>query len=64
MQISLSTVFEGVPAKDVEAYKLNYGVVYEMNGQILNSTTSILIIFITIFILAIPSIIIFKKRKR
>lgn len=64
MQNSLSTVFEGVPAIDVEAYKLNYGVVYEINGQLLSSTTSILIILVTIVILAILSIIIFKKRNR
>lgn len=64
MQNSLTTVFDGIPAADVEAYKLNYGVVYEMNGQILSSMTSIIIILVTIVVLAILSMIIFKKRNR
>lgn len=61
MQNSISTVFDGVPAADVVDYKINYGVIYEMNGHLLSSTTSIIIILVTIVVLATLSILIFKK---
>ena len=64
MHNSLATVFDGVPAADVEAYKLNYGVVYNLNGHLLSYPTSIIIILGTIVVLSVLSIIIFKKRNK
>ena len=64
MQNSISTIFDGVPAADVEAYKINYGVVYDINGHLLNSTTSITIIVVSIAVLTILSIMIFKKKNK
>ncbi|MFJ7951394.1 ABC transporter permease [Lysinibacillus sp. NPDC096418] len=64
MQNSISTVFDGVPATDVEAYKVNYGVVYDINGHLLSSTTSIIIILVSIVVLATLSIMIFKKKNK
>lgn len=64
MSNSLMTVFDGVPATDVEAYKINYGVVYDINGHLLSSTTSIIIILVTIVALSISSIMIFKKKNK
>lgn len=64
MQNSISTVFDGVPATDVEAYKVNYGVVYDINGHILSSTTSIIIILVSIVVLATLSIMIFNKKNK
>ena len=64
MQNSISTIFDGVPAADVEAYKINYGVVYDINGHLLNSTTSITIILVSIAVLTILSIMIFKKKNK
>lgn len=64
MQNSITTVFDGVPASEVEAYKINYGVVYDFNGNSLSPTTSIMIILVTIVVLAVLSIFIFKKRNK
>ncbi|PAQ13547.1 transporter [Bacillaceae bacterium SAOS 7] len=62
MEQSMTKVFDGAPATQVEAYKINYGMIYEWNGQQLNATTSIAIIVITMVVLSILSIIIFKKK--
>lgn len=62
MQNSIQTVFAGAENAQVEQYKFNYGIVYEMNGKILTSTMSFIIIVITTIVLATLSIIIFKKR--
>ncbi|QPQ36520.1 MULTISPECIES: ABC transporter permease [unclassified Lysinibacillus] len=62
MDSSITKVFDGVPAAQVESYKLNYGIVYELNGHSLNLSTSYIVILITIFVLAILSIMIFKKK--
>lgn len=64
MQNSITTVFDGVPSAEVEAYKINYGINYDINGHLLSSTASIVFIFVTIVVLAILSIIIFKKRNK
>ncbi|MGE7022596.1 ABC transporter permease [Solibacillus cecembensis] len=63
MQNSIQTVFAGAPNKLVEEYKINFGVVYEMNGNLLASSTSLLIIVGTTIVLAALSILLFKKRK-
>ena len=64
MSNSLTTVFDGVPVADVEAYKVNYGVVYDINGHLLSSTTSIIIILGTIVVLSVLSVLIFKKKNK
>ncbi|MEK4427409.1 ABC transporter permease [Solibacillus sp. FSL K6-1523] len=64
MQNSIQTVFAGAPNEQVEAYKINFGVVYEMNGNLLASSTSLLIIVGTTVILAVLSILLFKKRNK
>lgn len=64
MHNSLTSVFDGVPVADMEAYKLTYGVVYDINGHLLSSTTSIIIILVTIVVLTVLSIIIFKNRNK
>ncbi len=64
MQNSIQTVFAGASNEQVEAYKINFGVVYEMNGNLLTSTTSLLIIVGTTIVLAVLSILIFKKRNK
>ncbi|KOS62050.1 ABC transporter permease [Lysinibacillus agricola] len=64
MESSISKVFEGVPASQVEDYKIMYGIVYDLHGNILSTSTSIIIIFVTIIVLAILSIIIFKKKNK
>lgn len=64
MQNSLNSVFEGVPASQLEAYKVNFGIVYEMNGQLLSSATSFIVILLTIVVLAVLSIFIFKKQNK
>ena len=61
MHDSLQTVFKSIPTEHVEVYKLNYGVIYEMNGSIVSSTTSIVIILLTSIALAFVSISIFKR---
>lgn len=64
MESSISKVFDGVPASYVEDYKINYGTVYELHGNILSTSTSVIIIFVSILVLAILSIIIFKKKNK
>ncbi|MEG0260187.1 MAG: ABC transporter permease [Lysinibacillus sp.] len=64
MQNSMTTVFAGAPQEQLEAYKLGYGIIYEMNGQIISSTVSIIIIVATIIILALLSTYIFKKKNK
>lgn len=64
MESSISKVFDGAPASYVEDYKINYGIVYELHGNILSTSTSVIIIFVTILVLAILSIIIFKKKNK
>ncbi|MFJ7734888.1 ABC transporter permease [Lysinibacillus sp. NPDC097287] len=64
MQNSITTVFEGAPSSTVEAYKVNYGVIYDINGHLLSSTTSIIIILVSIVVLATLSIMIFKKKNK
>ncbi|MGE7916505.1 ABC transporter permease [Lysinibacillus xylanilyticus] len=64
MESSISKVFNGVPASYVEDYKINYGIVYELHGNILSISTSVIIIFVTIIVLATLSIIIFKKKNK
>lgn len=64
MQNSIQTVFAGAPNKLVEEYKINFGVVYEMNGNLLASSTSLLIIVGTTIVLAALSILLFKKRNK
>lgn len=64
MHNSIQTVFAGSSVAQVEEYKINYGIVYEMNGNLLSSTTSLLVIVVTTFVLAALSIIIFKKKNK
>ena len=64
MEGSIAKVFEGVPVSQVEDYKEMYGIVYDLHGSILSTSTSIIIILATILILAILSIILFKKKNK
>ncbi|MCH7323915.1 ABC transporter permease [Solibacillus sp. MA9] len=64
MQNSIQTVFAGASNEQIEAYKINYGIVYKMNGNLLASTTSLLIIVGTTIVFAALSILIFKKRNK
>lgn len=64
MQNSIQTVFAYASDAQVEDYKINFAIVYEMNGKLLASTTSLLVIVITTIILAALSIIIFKKKNK
>ena len=64
MESSIAKVFEGVPVSQVEDYKEMYGIVYDLHGSILSTSTSIIIILATILILAILSIILFKKKNK
>ena len=62
MESSITNVFEGTPVSYVNDYKINYGIVYELHGNILSASTSILIIVGTILILAIASLFLFKRK--
>ncbi|MGA3598654.1 ABC transporter permease [Lysinibacillus agricola] len=64
MESSISKVFDGVPASYVEDYKINYGIVYELHGNILSTSTSVIIIFVSIIVLATLSIILFIKKNK
>ncbi|MGE7787818.1 hypothetical protein [Lysinibacillus sp. NPDC096259] len=64
MESSISKVFEGAPASQLEEYKKVYGIVYDLHGNILSTSTSMIIIIVTIIVLAILSIIIFKKKNK
>jgi len=64
MESSIAKVFESVPVSQVEDYKEMYGIVYDLHGSILSTSTSIIIILATILILAILSIILFKKKNK
>ncbi|MGG2080510.1 ABC transporter permease [Lysinibacillus pakistanensis] len=64
MGSSITNVFEGIPASNVEEYKEMYGIVYNLHGNILSTSTSVIIILATILILAILSIILFKKKNK
>lgn len=62
MESSITNVFEGTPVSYVNDYKINYGIVYELHGNTLSASTSILIIVSTILILAIASLLLFKRK--
>ncbi len=64
MESSISKVFDGAPASQVADYKVMYGIVYDLHGNILSTSTSLIIISITIIVLAIVSIILFKKKNK
>lgn len=64
MESSISKVFEGAPASQLEEYKKVYGIVYDLHGNILSTSTSMAIIIVTIIVLALLSIIIFKKKNK
>ncbi|WP_062051084.1 ABC transporter permease [Bacillus sp. JCM 19034] len=62
MNDSIQTVFKDAPIDFVENYKLDFGVIYEMNGVLISSTVNILIILVTAIVLCFVSILIFKRR--
>lgn len=64
MQNSIQTVFVGAPDALVQDYKINYGIVYEMNGHLLAPSTSLLVIVMTTIVLGILSILIFKRKNK
>ncbi len=64
MHDSLQTVFSNSPSTQIDSYKLNYGVMYEINGHVISNSTSIIFIIATTFVLAIVSIAIFKHRNQ
>lgn len=62
MSGSLQSVFNGAPSQVVDTYKLNYGVMYEMNGQIVPHSISMTIIIASSVGLALVSLLMFKRR--
>ncbi len=64
MADSFDKVFAGVPTEYIEQYKTTYGVMYEMNGSILPTSTSLFVIIGSTIIFAVISIIIFKKKNK
>ena len=64
MADSFNKVFAGVPTEYIEQYKITYGVMYEMNGSILPTSTSLVVIIGSIIIFSFVSIIIFKKKNK
>ncbi len=64
MHDSLQNVFQGIPVEQIDAYKLNFGVMYELNGHIVSSSVSIAIIILTMLVLSFVSIGIFKRSNR
>lgn len=62
MHDSLQNVFKTIPSEQVDAYKLNYGVMYEMNGHILSQSTSVIIILTATIVFACVAIGMFKRR--
>jgi len=64
MEDSLQSVFAGAPVEVVQEYKLVYGVTYKLHGHELSLPTSYLIVGLAIVVLAILSIMIFKRKHR
>lgn len=64
MADSLNKVFAGVPVEYIEQYKITFGIMYEMNGSILPTSTSLAVILGSIIIFTIVSVIIFKKKNK
>lgn len=64
MAESINKVFAGAPAEFIEQYKTTYGVIYEMNGTTLSTTTSLAVIIGSIFIFSLFAIIIFNKKNK
>lgn len=62
MESSIAQVFDGVPTAYVEDYKINYGIIYDLHGNILSTSTSFFIIVSTTIILAAASIMLFKRK--
>ena len=61
MESSLTTVFSNATSYE-ETYKLNYGVVYEINGTILSPLTSLLFIVGTILVVGGLAAIVYKRK--
>lgn len=64
MADSLNKVFAGVPVEYIEQYKITFGIMYEMNGSILPTSTSLAVIIGSIIIFTIVSVFIFKKKNK
>ena len=64
MADSLNKVFAGVPGEYIEQYKITFGIIYEMNGSILPTSSSLAVIIGSIIIFIIVSVIIFKKKNK
>lgn len=64
MKNSLAKVFDGAPVNAMEEYKQMYGVTYTLQDQPLSLSTSYLIMVATIVVLALLSIIIYKRKHR
>jgi len=64
MADSLNKVFAGVPVEYIEQYKITFGIMYEMNGSILPTSSSLAVIIGSIIIFTIVSVIIFKKKNK
>ena len=64
MAESINKVFAGAPAEFIEQYKITYGVIYEMNGTTLSTTTSLAVIIGSIIIFSFLAIIIFQKKNK
>ena len=62
MKESLQKVFHSIPSEQLDAYKLKYGVMYELNGQLISNSTSLVIIIASTLFFALVSIAIFKRR--
>lgn len=64
MENSLENVFAGAPQEVVEEYKLVYGVTYKLHDHVLSLPTSYLIVAGATIVLAVLSIVIFKRKHR
>ncbi|MFC6334630.1 ABC transporter permease [Paenibacillus septentrionalis] len=63
MDRSLAEVFAGAPAEAAGEYKLLYGVTYKLHGNMLNLSTSYMVIAVTIVVLAVLSIVLFRRNR-
>lgn len=62
MENSIANVFAHAPKEATEQYLLNYGVFYQLNDQIMEQSTSYLIIVLAIVVLAVASSILYKRK--
>lgn len=64
MTDSIQTVFKNSTSEKILEYKKHYGIVYEINGRLVNTTYSLWMIVITIILFTTVSIMIFKRQNK